>query len=122
MNYEIKYLDDKKIVRVKIQGRLNFSLVQKYSVEALKLARGNNCSKFLLDHTGSLLEAGVYKLHTDGDTMEQFGFKSNDKIAVVISVDHSPAHIWNARKSNVKFSNIQYFNSIDESVKWLLED
>jgi len=122
MNYEIKYLDDKKIVRVKIQGRLNFSLVQKYSVEALKLARGNNCSKFLLDHTGSLLEAGVYKLHTDGDTMEQFGFKSNDKIAVVISVDHSPAHIWNARKSNVKFSNIQYFNSVDESIKWLLED
>lgn len=96
-------------------------MAQQYSTEALKLARENNCSKFLFDHTRTLLEAGVYKLHTDGDTLEQFGFKSNDDIAVVISVDHSPAHILNAKKSNIKWSNIQYFNSVNEAIIWLLQ-
>ncbi len=122
MSYKLDYLDDKKIVRLKIQGKLNFGLVQQYSSEALKLAHENNCYKFLFDHTKTLPEAGGYKLHTDGDTLEQFGFKSKDKIAVVISADHSDIHSLNSKKSNIKWSNIQYFNTIDDSIKWLLED
>jgi hypothetical protein len=122
MGYKLNILDEKNIVQIKIHGRLNFGMVQLYSTAALKLAHENNCSKFLIDHTKTLPEAGGYKLHTDGDTLEQFGFKSNDKIAVVISEDQADDHLNETTKSNVKWSNTRYFDSVAEAMEWLQEE
>ncbi len=122
MGYKLNILEDKNIVQVRIQGRLNFGMVQQYSSAALKLAHENNCSKYLIDHTKTLPEAGGYKLHTDGDTLERFGFKSNDKIAIVISGDHADDHYNEAAKSNVKWSNTRYFIDAAEAREWLQED
>jgi hypothetical protein len=122
MSYTINYLKDKKIVQVKIQGRVNFSLVQQYSVEAIKLAHEYNCNKFLINHTKTLLEAGIYKLHTDGDALEEFGFKSSDKIAIIISSNKKDSHLFETSDSNVKWSNFKYFNTIEKAYGWLIED
>jgi hypothetical protein len=119
MGYKLSFLEDKNIVRVKIQGRVNFGKAQQYSAEAIKLAHENNCSKFLLDHTSTLPEAGGYKLHTDGDALEHFGFRSNDKIAIVISGDNYSNHINDSSKSNVKWSDTKYFNNEIEAIEWL---
>ena len=75
MEYKVDYLEDKKIVQVKVKGRVNYQIVQQYSIEAVKLARENNCRKFLINHSKTLLEDGIYKIHTDGDALEKFGFK-----------------------------------------------
>jgi hypothetical protein len=120
MSYTINYPKDKKIVQVKIQGRVNFRMVKQYSIEAIKLAREYNCKKFLIDHTKTLLEAGIYKIHTDGDALEQFGFKSSDKIAIVISSDQNDSHFFEKTDSNVKWSNFKYFNTIEKAVRWLV--
>jgi hypothetical protein len=122
MSYNLIYLDDSNIVRVAVTGRLNFGMVQQYLKEALKLAHENNCTKYLLDHTETLRETDAFKLHTDGDTLEKFGFKSNDKIAVVISDDPSVDQSLQAEKSNVKWSNTRYFKSVDGAMKWLEEE
>jgi hypothetical protein len=119
MSYKLNYLDDKNVVLVVIEGRLNFDMVQQYSKAALKLARKNNCTKYLFDHTGTLSEADTFRLHTDGDTLEQFGFKSNDKLAVVIAGDPSDDQSLQAVKSNVKWSNTRYFQSTAEAMDWL---
>ncbi len=63
--------------------------------------------------TKTLLEAGIYKIHTDGDALEQFGFKSSDKIAIVISSDQSDSQFFETTDSNVKWSNFKYFNTIE---------
>lgn len=122
MSYKINYLDDKSIVQVNIHGRLNFGMVQQYSLEAIKIAHEYNCNKFLINHTKSLREAGIYKLHTDGDVLEQFGFKSKDKIAIVISSVQNDDHFLNTVKSNVKWCTFRYFNTIGKANKWLLEN
>jgi hypothetical protein len=122
MSYTINYLKDKKIVQVKIQGRVNFRVVQQYSIEAIKLAHEYNCKKFLFNHIKTSLEAGIYKIHTDGDALEQFGFKSSDKIAIVISSDQSDSHFFETTDSNVKWSNFKYFNTIEKVVRWLVGD
>ncbi len=122
MSYKINYLDDKNIVQVNVQGRLNFGMVQHYSLESIKLAHEYNCNKFIINHTKSLQEAGIYKLHTDGDVLEQFGFKSSDKIAIVISSDQNDDHFLKTTKSNVKWCDFRYFNTIGKANKWLLED
>ena len=66
MGYTIDYLEDKKIVQVVIKGRVNFKLAQQYSMEAIKLAREYNCKKYLINHSKTLLEENIYKIHTDG--------------------------------------------------------
>ena len=122
MSYTINYLKDKEIVQVKVQGRVNYSLAQQYSIEAIKLAREYNCKKFLINHTKTLLEAGIYKLHTDGDALEEFGFNSSDKIAIVISSDKKDSHLFETSDSNVKWSNFKYFNTIEKAFGWLVGD
>ena len=121
MNYKLDYLVDKNIVRVTVEGRLNFSLVQQYSKEALKLAHENNCTKYLFDHTGTLSETGTLKLHTDGDTLEKFGFRSNDKIAVVVPDDPSEEQTIQSTAPNVKWGLTRYFKSIAAPMDWLDE-
>jgi hypothetical protein len=122
MSYTIRYLKDKGIVQVKIQGKINFSMVKLYSIESIKLARENDCKKFLFNHTKTLLEAGIYKLHTDGDALEEFGFKSSDKIAIVISSNKKDSHLFEKSDSNVKWSNFKYFNTIEKAADWLVGD
>ena len=122
MSYTINYLEDKKIVQVEIQGRVNFGMVKKYSVEAIKLAHEHNCKKFLIDHTKTSLEAGIYKIHTDGDALEQFGFQSSDKLAIVISSDKNDNHFSEITDSNVRWSNFKYFNTVEKAFNWLIGD
>ncbi len=122
MSYIINYRKDKKIIEVKIQGRVNFRMAQQYSQEAIKLAHEYNCRKFLFDHAKTSLEAGIYKIHTDGDALEQFGFKSSDKIAIVISSVQSDSNFFETTDSNVKWSNFKYFNAVEKAVRWLEVD
>ena len=119
MEYSVDYLEDKNIVQVKVKGRVNFQIAQQYSIEAKKLAHEYNCRKFLINHTKTLLEANIYKIHTDGDALERFGFKSTDKIAVVISREQDDLRFSETTDANVKWSNFKYFDSAKEAVRWL---
>lgn len=122
MSYKINYLEDKKIVQIGIQGRVNFKIAQQYSIDAIKLAQEYSCKKFLINHSKTLLEAGIFKIHTDGDALEQFGFDISDKIAIVISSGKKDSHLFETTDSNVKWSNFKYFNNIEKAVSWLLEE
>jgi hypothetical protein len=119
MEYTIEYLEDKKIVQVKIKGRVNYQLAQQYSMEARKLAHENNCKKYLINHSKTLLEDKIYKIHTDGDTMEKFGFKNTEKVAIVISRDRDDLRFGEATEANVKWSNFKYFGDVKEALSWL---
>ena len=119
MEYRLDYLEDKKIIQVVIKGRVNFKLAQQYSMEAIKLAREYNCKKYLINHLKTLLAEGIYRLHTDGDALEQFGFKASDKIAIVISRAKDDQHFSDETDSNAKWSNFKYFDSVKEAVRWL---
>jgi hypothetical protein len=119
MEYKVDYLEDKKIVQVKVKGRVNYQIVQQYSIEAVKLARENNCRKFLINHSKTRLEDGIYKIHTDGDALEKFGFKTTDKIAIVISRERDALRFGEETDANVKWSNFKYFDSAKEAVRWL---
>ncbi|MCX6175540.1 MAG: hypothetical protein NTZ27_12375 [Ignavibacteriales bacterium] len=123
MGYTTDYLPDKKIVSVKMKGRLNFQIVEQYSKEAVKLAHQHDCTKFLLDHTETTIQGGINKLHTDGEELQQFGFKNTDRIAIVIANlgfdSKSPESI----NQNNRWSILKYFcaDNILEAFNWLLE-
>jgi hypothetical protein len=122
MEYSVDYLEGKMIIQVVIKGRVNFKLAEQYSVEAIKLAREYNCKKYLFNHSKTISSEGVYRLHTDGDALEKFGFKPGDKIAIVISRGKDDSHFSEETDSNAKWSNFKYFYSAKDAVGWLGED
>ena len=120
MEYTVEYLEDNKIVQVKVKGRVNFQIAEQYSNEARKLAHEYKCKKYLINHSKTSLEANIYKIHTDGDALEKFGFKNTDKIAIVISRDRDDLRFSEATDANVKWSTFKYFDSAKETVHWLI--
>jgi len=122
MLYTVEYLEDKKLVQVRVKGRVTFQLAEQYSVEAIKLAREYNCKKYLIDHSKTSLEAKIYKLHTDGDALQKFGFKTTDKIAIVIKRAKDALRFSEDTASNSKWSNFKYFDTAKEALSWLSND
>ena len=123
MGYLIDYRPDKNFVDIKVNGKLNFKLAERYSIEALKLAHQNSCHKFLINHTETKLEdAGIYKLHTDGAALEKFGFKHIDKIAIVISRVKDDRLFFEKAEQDAKWSNFKYFDTVEEALSWLDAD
>ena len=122
MGYSLEYITEEKIVSLKIMGRLNFKIAEKYSKEASKLAHKNNCTKILIDHTETSLHNGIYKIHTSGDEMQQFGFNNFDKIAVVISAEAVDSSIKEPAGKNSHWSLIKYFyaDKLQEAYDWLI--
>ena len=124
MSYSINYLADEDIVEVKIDGRLNFQTAEQYSKEAVKLARHNNCAKFLIDHSKTTEQVGITKIHTTGDELQQFGFKDTDKVAIIISKSGKDSKLPESENQNSRLSLSKYFyeNKIAEAINWLKED
>ena len=87
MKYSVEYLPDKEIVSVKINGRLNYKFAEQYSKEAVRLANINDCDKFLFNHTETILNGDGMNLHATGDELQQFGFKNNDRVAIIYGKD-----------------------------------
>ena len=119
MEYTVNYNHSKKIVVIKNEGRLNFQKASQYSIEAIKLAHLNNCNRYLIDHTDTRLEHGLYKLHTDGAALENFGFKSTDCVAIML-LNSSEGHSLNNKIVNAaRWCRVKYFNVPKEAEKWL---
>ena len=119
MEYTVSYNPGKKIVNIKNEGRLNFQKASQYSVEATKLAHLNNCNKYLIDHTDTRLEHGLYKLHTDGAALENFGFKSTDRVAIILLSADEEHSLNNKSVNAARWCSVKYFNVIKDAEKWL---
>lgn len=121
MKYNIEYLPEKEIVFIKMEGRLNFQIVEQFSKEAVKTARQNQCSKFIIDHTKSKIKEGAFQIHAAGDELQQFGFQNTDKIAILISdLDDNPDS-YESININSRWSDIKYFDgtNIQKAFSWL---
>lgn len=121
MEYIVDYISDKGFVAVINKGRLNFQKAEHFSKDAIKLARQNDCSKFLIDHRETIIHGGVNKLHTYGEELQQFGFKDSDHIAIVIDNKGEDFGMPDKMDRNNRWSDIKYFSSKNytDAVNWL---
>ena len=121
MQYKINYLPDINIVDVKMQGRLSYQIAESFSKDAIKLARENDCFKFLINFEKTFIIFGVTNLFATGSELQQFGFKSSDKIAIVMHEVSSYKSSVDQEKDNVNLSQLKFFNSdhIEDALNWL---
>ena len=121
MKYSIDYLPDKNIVGIKLKGRLNYQIVEEYSREAIKLARKNNCYKFIFDHRETTRNGSILNIHTNEDELQQFGFKDTDRIAIIIKENKKSSSLQEDLNRNNNWCIIKYFYNKNNSdaVAWL---
>jgi len=121
MNYSVDYLSDVDIVCIQVIGRMNFHSAEKYSKEAVNLARKNNCHNFLFDHRFTTFHGGTINFHTSEDEMQQFGFNNTDRIAIVLQKQKRNSTLVEKVNRNESWSIIKYFISGDksEAIAWL---
>jgi hypothetical protein len=122
MEYEVKFLAKTGIISIKNEGRLNFKKARQYSTEAKKLAHLHNCNKYLIDHSETDLEHGVYKLHTDGAALEQFGLMNTDCVAVIVSNGRDTHFLNEKHPQETKWCSVKYFNNSEAALDWLTTD
>lgn len=124
MKYTVEYSPEKEVVTLNIQGRLNFQFVEQYSKEAVKLARINDCKKFLLNLKDITLRKEMINLHTTGDELQQFGYKNTDRVAILIGNRASVRNFQDLGNINSNWSTIKYFFSdhIIDAFEWLNEN
>ncbi len=124
MKYTVEYSPEKEVITLNIQGRLNFQFVEQYSKEAVKLARINDCKKFLLNLKDITLRKEMINLHTTGDELQQFGYKNTDRVAILIGNRASVRNFQDLGNINSNWSTIKYFFSdhIIDAFEWLNEN
>ena len=123
MEYTIDYITDKKIVYVKLTGKINYQIAKQYSTEALKRARKNNCRSFIFDHSGTTVEDKINNFHVAGEELQQFGFLNTDRIAIVVASIDENSQLIKQEKQNSRLSVLRYFpkNKIQIAYDWLIE-
>ena len=123
MQYTIDFMTDKNIVEVKMKGRLNFQISEKYSRDAVKIARKNDCAKFLIDHSETTMEGGIHKIHTAEAELQQFGFKNTDRVAIIITNLEKDPGLVESLNPNVRWCILKYFDAsrVEDAYNWLLE-
>jgi hypothetical protein len=121
MECKVDYLPDRKIVGVKFKGRLNFQVAEQFSKEAVKIGRHNECSKYLIDHTETKIQGGVKNIHATGEELQQFGFKSTDKVAIIIADPGNEPSLPESVNQNSRWSVLKYFyaDKIQDAFDWL---
>lgn len=122
MKYSLNYIENKGIVEVKMTDRINYQAAEEFSREALKLAKDNNCSKFLIDHTNTIIHGSSTNFHATGDDLQQFGFTNSHKIAFVIKDLNNNSRLQNVKEGNATWSLYKYFNNdeFEKAIDWLL--
>lgn len=121
MEYEVKYLQDRDIVAVKLKGRLNFQMAEKYSKEAVKLARQKYYTKFLVDHSETIVKDESTNIHVSAGELQQFGFQNTDRVAILLSDPDKFTHVANLSNQNSRWCLIKNFSvdDYDKALEWL---
>jgi hypothetical protein len=122
MGYETEYQSYKGIVKVTIDGKLNFEIVRKYSIDSTKLAHRNKCKKFLIEHSGEDQKSETYHIHADSSELEQFGYKKTDMVAIVTSLPEKDQLSLVTAGYNAGWSNVKFFQNAGEAIRWLMEE
>ena len=122
-NYTIDYLIDEKIICISIFGRLDYQSAMNYSKKALSLAKKKSCSSFIFDHRFTIFPGKSMNFHTSEEELQQFGFISSDKIAIVIQEQRDNYKFEEQKSRNMSWSILKYFysNNISNAISWLIK-
>ena len=123
MKFDTKFDNKKNIVYVNIEGDLNSRESTEDLASISKFGKDNNCKKFLFDLTNAVLKDTKLDSLNFAINLDNYGFESTDKGALVYSRDQDADVYKFGEKVNAdrEWNNMKYFKSFEEAEKWLNE-
>jgi hypothetical protein len=119
MKWDIFFDESNTLVKVIVEGKIQAQSTAEMAIEGIKLARENNCSKFLIDYTLAQVEDSIIDTHNFMANLEKLGITLKDKIAIVYSKDKEKHYFAETVAANRGWTNIKYFFEIDAATNWL---
>jgi hypothetical protein len=121
MKWEIDYIEDHGIVKVKTSGQIRWKDKIKLSEEMLAAGRQNNASAFLVDQKDAAFGLSVLEIDRLPDTFRSIGFSEKDKMAILFNPESSNKELFVFLQNVFTLSSLQIrvFTDPDEATVWL---
>lgn len=122
MDYQVNFLKEKSMLHGIIEGVLNVELAKSYLAEIGELVRTNNVQKVLTDARDSIISMDEEKLIELSKSLNDWGFGSDLKRAVLIRQDVRVFKQWENLNFIEGMPRLRLFIEEDLAMEWLNQD
>jgi hypothetical protein len=121
MNWEIDYVEDKGIVKVKTSGQRSRDDIKRFSEETLAAGRKKDVNAFLLDQKETAFGLSVLEIDRLPSVLRDTGFSARDRMAVLINTDSLKSRSFSFLQDVLSLGSlqIQVFNDTEKATAWL---
>jgi hypothetical protein len=121
MKWEIDYIEDHGIVKVKTSGRIGWDDKIKFSEEMLAAGRSKNVNAFLVDQQETAFGLSVLEVDRLPDIFRNIGFSVKDKMAILVNPESPNRNLFTFLQNVFTINSLQIrvFTDPDEATAWL---
>jgi hypothetical protein len=121
MKWQIDYVKDQGIVKVKISGQRSRDDEKKLSEEALAAGRKENINSFLLDQKETAFGLSVIEIDRLPAVLRDTGFGVEDRMAVLINPNLLKSGSFRFLQNVISLGSqqVQVFSDPEEATTWL---
>jgi hypothetical protein len=121
MKWEIDYIEDHGIVRVKTSGQIRWNDKIKLSEEMLAAGRQKNANAFLVDQKEAAFGLSVLEIDRLPETFRNIGFSVKDKMAILVNPESPNKNLFTFLQNVFAINSLQIrvFADPEEATAWL---
>jgi len=120
MEWSIIYNEQNALIEITVEGTIVSQQTAQMAMQRIKIARKENCNKFLIDYTDAVVGDSTIETYQFMTGLERLGITHQDSLAIVHSNDYVQHHFAETVAMSRGWSNIQYFSDREEAIDWLL--
>jgi len=121
MGYELSYDAEKKIIRGRVLGELNPSLVKNMAVDLEKLGRKHKCPRLLNDLREAVISKSLLDIYSMPRVVEQAGMQKSFRRAIVVNPPVNDYRFLETVSVN-EGQEVRVFSDPEEALRWLVAE
>jgi hypothetical protein len=125
MSWQIRYLEQERVVVVKTSGPQDMAMARQMVTEAVELSARFDAKRFLKDDRDSVLQLTAVEIYSFPNLLLEAGIPRDCKIAVIInanSLQASDFQFFKSRMYNEGIPDVRIFDGSEEqALEWLVE-
>jgi hypothetical protein len=121
LKWQIDFIEELGIVRVKTKGLMDWEYKRKLCEEMLAAGRKNNMKAFLVDQKESVFGLSVLEIDRLPVVLKDIGFTQQDKLAVLVNPDSLKDDLFKFLQNVcvLKSMQIRVFDDAEKATTWL---
>lgn len=121
MGYELSYDAEKKIIRGRVLGELNPSLVKNMAVDLEKLGRKHKCPRLLNDLREAVISKSLLDIYSMPRVVEEAGMQKSFRRAIDVNPPVNDYRFLEIVSVN-EGQEVRVFSDPEEALRWLVAE